>query len=122
MEGGLSLAGNALADHEGLAGGHPLRDFRVGEQGAAAVMLMDGHTVADGDLLLVGLFAEAAVGRALFDQQLRIFSVQVPALGLDVRAYGAAHIRTLVMNKRKFSVMTVGFTVLIILAVALLMV
>ena len=49
--------------------------------------------------LVLALFAEAAVGVTLFDEQLGVFSVQPTAFGLNIRTYGSADVGTLVVVK-----------------------
>ena len=41
--------------------------------------------------------AEASIGRALFHQKLGVFPVNLPALGLDIGANGAAYIGAFVV-------------------------
>ena len=45
----------------------------------------------------VTFLAEAAVGAAFFDEKLCIFAVEVPPLGLDIGADGAADVRAFVV-------------------------
>ena len=94
MEGGRALLGDALADDMRFTGG-----------GTAVALLLAHAAAGVGDLfkacilVSLALFAEAAVGAALFDQKLGVFAVKPAALGLDIRAYGASDIRAFVMIK-----------------------
>ncbi|MPM44431.1 hypothetical protein SDC9_91109 [bioreactor metagenome] len=74
-------------------------DFVEGKRRTAALVLFDLYAL--GNLLgLVLLFpAEAAVGRALFHQQLGVLSVQLPPLRLDIGSHRAAHVRAFVVAK-----------------------
>ena len=93
VEGGGSLMGDTLADNVRLTGSGP------------AVRLFPAHIPAGviapvefaGVLLRLALLAEAAVGVALFHQQLRVLLVQGAALGLHIGAHRAAHVRAFVM-------------------------
>ena len=94
MEGGRALLGDALADDMRFTGG-----------GTAVALLLAHAAAGVGDLfkacilVSLALFAEAAVGAALFDQKLGVFAVKPAALGLDIRAYGASDIRAFVVIK-----------------------
>ena len=92
MEGRAALPGYPLADNIGLAGGGSGVALRAGELPAGIGCFFKA-------LGLLLLFAEAAVGVALFNKKLRIFSVKAAALGLNIGAHGAADVGALVVVK-----------------------
>ena len=95
MECGRSLFWDALADNIRLTGGHAAEGL-LQRQIAAGIV----GTVEFAAVLLRGApFAEAVVRAALFHQQLRILSVGVAALGLDIGRDRAAHVRAFVVGQ-----------------------
>jgi len=99
MERGLALARDLLADDIGLAGREIGRDLFLAQARAAAVIFVDDRAV--GNIFFGGivLIAETAVGVAARDEQLGIFFIESPPLGLDIRADRAADIRAFVMRQ-----------------------
>ena len=98
MERGGALLRDPLPDDIRLAGLHApqrllQRQIAAGISGAVklAAVLLGG-----------ALFAEAVIRAAFFRQKPGILTVGVPALGLDIRGHGAAHVRTLVVVQTAF--------------------
>ena len=91
-EGGGSTGGNLLADDMRHAGSHTGPGL-IQAQGAAGI---GGTLKAAVVLLTLVFFAEAVVGVAPLHQQLGVFAIGVPALGLNIGSHGAANIRALV--------------------------
>ena len=95
VECGRSLFWDALADNIRLTGGHAAEGLLQRKIAAGIV-----GTVKFAAVLLRGaLFTEAVVRAALFHQQLRILSVGVAALGLNIRRYRPAHVRAFVVGQ-----------------------
>ena len=95
MERGGALLRDPLPDDIRLAGLHApqrllQRQIAAGISGAVklAAVLLGG-----------ALFAEAVIRAAFFRQKPGILTVGVPALGLDIRGHGAAHIGAFVVGK-----------------------
>ena len=93
VEGGGSLMGDALADNIGLPFGGEAVGLLPAHAAAGVVPAVEFAAV----LLGLGLLAEAAVGVAALHQQLGVFLIEGPALGLDVGGDGSADVRALVM-------------------------
>ena len=93
VEGGGALVGDPLTDHVGLAGGQIGGHLFLAQIPAGIVRPVK----LAGVLLGFRLLAEAVVGCALFHQQLGVGQIQVPALGLDIGAGGAAHVRAFIV-------------------------
>ena len=93
MEGGGALVGDPLTDHVGLAGSQISGHFFLAQIPAGIVRPVK----LAGVLLGFRLLAEAVVGCALFHQELGVGQIQVPALGLDIGAGGAAHVRAFIV-------------------------
>ena len=97
----LALGGDVLADDVGLAGSDARLDLFLA-QVQAVLVILEGLALGLrlGALLIQALLgAEAIVRAALFDQLLRVGQVQVLALGLNVRAAGAADVRAFVVDQ-----------------------
>ena len=94
VEGGLPR-GNALADNKVL----PRRGPSVGLLTGKLPAGVGSPVKLAGIGFRLGLFAKAAVGAALFQQELGVFSVKIPALRLDIGSHGAAHVGALVVVK-----------------------
>ena len=95
VERGGALLGDALADDVRFARLHAAQSV-FQRQVAAGIV---GAVKVAGVLLGGALLAEAVVSAAFFHQQAGVFAVGVPALRLDVRRHGAAHIGTLVVGQ-----------------------
>ena len=93
MEGGCALVGDPLTDHVGLTGSQIGGHFFLAQIPAGIVRPVK----LAGVLLGFRLLAEAVVGCALFHQELGVGQIQVPALGLDIGAGGAAHVRAFIV-------------------------
>jgi len=93
MEGGGALVGDPLTDHVGLTGSQIGGHFFLAQIPAGIVRPVK----LAGVLLGFRLLAEAVVGCALFHQELGVGQIQVPALGLDIGAGGAAHVRAFIV-------------------------
>ena len=102
MERGLALARDLLTDDIGLAGREIGRDLFLAQARAAAVIFVDDRAV--GNIFFGGivLIAETAVGVAARDEQLGVFYIESPPLGLDIRADRAADVRAFVMVESTF--------------------
>jgi len=99
VERGLARARDLLANDIGLAGCEIGRDLFLAQARAAAVIFVDDSAVGNIFFGSVVLIAEAAVGVAARDEQLGIFLIESPPLGLDIRADRAADIRPLVVRQ-----------------------
>ncbi|KAF5069328.1 hypothetical protein DSECCO2_234200 [anaerobic digester metagenome] len=97
VEGGFAFPGNLLANDEGLACVQIGLNFLLRQTGAAPVILVNGYALCHIFFGSVILAAEATISKALFYQQLGVLSVQIPALRLDIGAYGAAHVGAFVV-------------------------
>ena len=98
VEGGVT-GGDLLTDDVGFPSGQLGVDLLLAQVAAVAVVF--GHFALGGSgfpqLFQALLGAEAAIGQALFHQQLGVFLIIGHPLGLDIGANGAAHVGAFVV-------------------------
>ena len=102
VEGRFARGRHVLADDVGLARRDAALGFLKADVVQALFVVFVGFALGLGGLAVgLDLFlgAEAAVSAALFDQLPSELGVEVAALGLDIRAVFAAHIRALVVGQ-----------------------